>query len=538
MNNGTTSSVLDKIANIENYGTAVLVRPSPVPPLPIRARSPEKSALSDKNGPHTTDMDVKRTGIILKPTNSRVVIRPFTLVNETRVERIISRVMTLSDSEVDSLLETVMREFRERHLRTREFFLNRFEQVKGSLLTDQPVNENRRLLIGAYFTQEYALESAALFNPSMVWHPDQTGLPEGSRRFIVSLRATGEGHISSITFRSGVLDADNRIHMDEPTRYVTAPELVPNALFDKTLFHKKLFELGTNGPLTDQVMAPLAEQFTFDELKRTIDNVIRHNRSRQREFEPIAQTMRILAKANYEIQFSSEQDVSERLIFPSSPTETNGIEDARFVQFTHDDGRVLYYATYTAYDGRVILPQMLETEDFLHFKISTLNGPDVKNKGFALFPRMIHGQYAMLSRQDNENLYLMYSDMPHFWYAKELVARPTQSWEFVQIGNCGSPIETPEGWLVLTHGVGPMRKYSLGACLLDLDNPARVIARLKRPLLEPVANEREGYVPNVVYSCGGLVHNGELIIPYAMSDYASTFATVPLADVLGAMTRE
>ena len=482
-------------------------------------------------------MDVKRTGIILKPSNSRVVIRPFEVPDEHRVERIIARVSALSEQEVEELLARVMREFRERHQRTREFLLHRFDQVRDHLLTDQPVSESRRLLIGSYFTQEYALESAALFNPSMVWHPDQSGLPDGASRFILSLRATGEGHISSITFRSGVIDAKNRILMDEPTRFVAAPDLVPNALYEKALFYRKLTELGINGPLTDQVMAALGDQFTLVTLELVLQNVMRHNRARQRELEPIARTMEVLAKANYEIRFGAELDVSERIIFPSSPTETNGIEDARFVRFTHDDGRVCYYATYTAYDGQVTLPQMLATDDFLHFKVSTLNGTEVRNKGFALFPRMVNGQYAMLSRQDNENIYLMYSDVPHFWYTKVLIAKPTYSWEFVQLGNCGSPIETEAGWLVLTHGVGPMRKYALGAFLLDRDDPSRLIGRLSTPLLEPNANEREGYVPNVVYSCGALPHGRELIIPYAMADHASTFATVPLDDVLNAMTR-
>ena len=482
-------------------------------------------------------MDVKRTGIILKPSNSRVVIRPFEVPDEHRVERIIARVSALSEQEVEELLARVMREFRERHQRTREFLLHRFDQVRDHLLTDQPVSESRRLLIGSYFTQEYALESAALFNPSMVWHPDQSGLPDGASRFILSLRATGEGHISSITFRSGVIDAKNRILMDEPTRFVAAPDLVPNALYEKALFYRKLTELGINGPLTDQVMAALGDQFTLVTLELVLQNVMRHNRARQREFEPIARTMEVLAKANYEIRFGAELDVSERIIFPSSPTETNGIEDARFVRFTHDDGRVCYYATYTAYDGQVTLPQMLATDDFLHFKVSTLNGTEVRNKGFALFPRMVNGQYAILSRQDNENIYLMYSDVPHFWYTKVLIAKPTYSWEFVQLGNCGSPIETEAGWLVLTHGVGPMRKYALGAFLLDRDDPSRLIGRLSTPLLEPNANEREGYVPNVVYSCGALPHGRELIIPYAMADHASTFATVPLDDVLNAMTR-
>ncbi|MBA3311790.1 MAG: glycosidase [Planctomycetaceae bacterium] len=482
-------------------------------------------------------MDVKRTGIVLKPTNSRVVIRPFEPTSEQRFEKIVARVASLSEDEVATQLDSVMQEFRGRHQRTREFFLRRFEQVRKHLLTDQPLSECRRLLIGSYFTQEYALESAALFNPSMVWHPDQSGVPHGSRRFILSLRATGEGHISSITFRSGMIDGENRIQMDEPTRFVTAPDLVPNALYEKALFHRKLMELAVNGPLTDQVMAALDDHFTLGDLEQTLRNVLRHNRARQREFDPIAHTMLMLAKSNYEIRFTSDQNVSERIIFPSSPSETNGIEDARFVQFTHGDGRVCYYATYTAYDGRVILPQMLETEDFLHFKVDTLNGPEVRNKGFALFPRMVNGQYAMLSRQDNENIFLMYSDMPHFWYTKELIAKPTYPWEYVQLGNCGSPLETEEGWLLLTHGVGPMRKYAIGAFLLDLDDPSRVIGRLSTPLLEPDANEREGYVPNVVYSCGPVLHGGALIIPYAMSDYASTFATVPLDQVLGAMVR-
>jgi predicted GH43/DUF377 family glycosyl hydrolase len=368
-----------------------------------------------------------------------------------------------------------------------------------------------------------------------VWHPNQSSLSEGSRRFILSLRATGEGHISSITFRSGVIDAGNLIRMDEPTRFVAAPELVLNALYDKPLFHRKLNELGIDGVLIHQMLAALADQFTLEALEGALREFLRSNQARQREVEPISHTMVMLAKANYEIRFGSELNVSERIIFPSSPTETNGIEDARFVQFTHDDGRCCYYATYTAYDGRVTLPQMLETEDFLHFKVNTLNGPEVRNKGFALFPRRVNGQYAMLSRQDNENIYLMYSDMPYFWHSKTLIAKPTYPWEFIQLGNCGSPIETAAGWLVLSHGVGPMRKYCLGAFLLDRDDPARVIGRLKTPLLEPNANEREGYVPNVVYSCGAQVHGRELVIPYAMADYASTFATVSLDEVLNAM---
>ena len=487
--------------------------------------------------PTRFQLNAKRTGVVLRPNNTRVVIRPFQPASEHRIERILGRVAALSEAEVDLLLEDVMQEFRDRHQRTRQFFLDRFEQIRKHLLTDQSLSENRRLLMGAYFTQEYALESAALFNPSMVWHPDQSGLPDGWRRFILSLRATGEGHISSITFRSGVIDGQNQIRLDEPTRFVTAPELVHNTVYDKNLFARKLVELGIDSSFADQVLETLGDRFTGDELQRSIDRGLHQSRPRHREYEPVAHHMQTLLQANYELSFSPELNLSERIIFPSSPTETNGIEDARFVEFHEEDGSIRYYATYTAFDGKVILPQILETEDFLRFKASTLNGPEVRNKGLALFPRKVNGLYAMLSRQDNENIYLMYSDMLHFWYTKEQIAKPTYGWEFVQLGNCGSPLETEAGWLVLTHGVGPMRKYAMGAFLLDINDPSRLIGRLEEPLLEPNANEREGYVPNVVYSCGAVIHNDELIIPYAMSDYASSFATIPVDQVLDAMLR-
>jgi predicted GH43/DUF377 family glycosyl hydrolase len=283
------------------------------------------------------------------------------------------------------------------------------------------------------------------------------------------------------------------------------------------------------------VLGALDDSFTIGHLDESIRFVLRQHRARRQEWEPLAKAVFALAKANYEIQYDPDSDVSERIIFPYSPTEISGIEDARFVQFIDDDGQQRYFATYTAFDGNVVFPQLVETTDFLRFRIGTLNGPEVRNKGMALFPRKINGYYAMLSRQDGENLYLMYSDMLHFWYTKQVILKPTSPWEFVQVGNCGSPLETDAGWLVLTHGVGPMRKYSIGALLLDRDDPTRVIGRLRQPLLAPNENERAGYVPNVVYSCGGLVHQGHLIIPYAMSDYATTFATVPLKEVLDTM---
>jgi predicted GH43/DUF377 family glycosyl hydrolase len=480
-------------------------------------------------------VDLKRTDILIKPNNARVLVRPFEFSDSQRAFRIVARVMSLTDDEVARLVADLFTEFHGRHQKARQFILHRFEYAQQYLLTDAPVSENRQLLIGAYFTQEYALESAALFNPSMVWHPDQSSLPPGSKRFIVSLRATGEGHVSSITFRSGVIDGDCKIALDPSPRFVTTPDMEPNIEYDKSLFQRKLVELGFANGFVEQVMALVEDFFTFDQLQTAVSAVRRKQRVRVSEFDVVANAITALAKSNYAFTFSPEQSLAERAIFPYSPSQTNGIEDSRFVQFREDDGTIRYYATHTAFDGRVTLPELLETDDFLRFRINTLNGPEVRNKGLALFPRKINGHYAMLSRQDGENIYLMFSDMLHFWYTKELIAKPTYPWEYVQLGNCGSPIETDKGWLVLTHGVGPVRKYSMGAFLLDLENPARVIGRLREPLLAPNENEREGYVPNVVYSCGGAIHNGQLIIPYAMSDYASTFATVPVDQLLDAM---
>jgi predicted GH43/DUF377 family glycosyl hydrolase len=450
--------------------------------------------------------------------------------------KIIGRIMELADDDVERLLEQVLREFHGRHQRLLAFFRERAAAVRHHLLTDRPLTEARELLIGSYFTQEYALESAALFNPSIVWHPCQDGLPAGTRRFILSLRATGEGHVSSVGFRTGTIDSRGSLALAPPTGFVTAPRVVADAGYDKPLFLRKLAELGIIDGFVTTVSESLAEHFTIGDLETVVGQTSRLHRARRKEWEPVANAILALARANYEIECDADSDISERVIFPYSPAETNGIEDARFVRFEEADGGIHYYATYTAFDGSVMLPQFLATDDFVHFKISTLNGPEIANKGLALFPRRINGVYVMLGRQDGENVYVMESDMLHFWHAKRLVLRPTQPWEFVQVGNCGSPLETPQGWLVLTHGVGPMRKYAIGAALLDLDDPTRVIGRLREPLLSPDENERAGYVPNVVYSCGAVLHDDLLVIPYSMSDFATSFATVPLADVLAAMT--
>ena len=479
--------------------------------------------------------NVRRTGQFLKPDCSRVLLRAFSPNSEQRSLKMIARIGALSESDVAGELDVVLERFEKRHLQLCAFFLRRFDQLKPLLLTDSPISEARKLLIGAYFSQEYSLECAALFNPSIVWSPDQSGLPPGSRRFIVSLRATGEGHISSIIFRQGVVDAENRLTIETPSRFVTAPEITANPTYELALFKHKLYELDHADDFTETVLSTLKEYFSYEELKASVRQVERQSRKRNGGEAASSRSLLTLAQANYKVSYSPERPISERVIFPTSSTEINGIEDARFVQFQEEDGRIAYYATYTAYDGKTAMPQMLMTEDFLHFEMSTLNGPEVQNKGMALFPRKIDGQYAMISRQDNENIYLMFSDNLHFWYSKEILLKPTFSWEFVQLGNCGSPIETDAGWLLLTHGVGAMRQYSIGAILLDKNDPSKVIGRLREPLLTPNDQEREGYVPNVVYSCGSQIHNGELLMPYAMSDYGSSFAFIPLEEILGGM---
>ncbi len=482
-------------------------------------------------------VNATRTSIVLKPNIARVLFRPFQFGDSTRYLKIIARILSLPERDVAQQTETVLADFKDRHQRLGQYFLRRYEQVKGYLpVAETEISAARRVLIGAYFTLEYSLESAALFNPSIVPHPDQTGIPEGALRFVLSLRAVGEGHISSITFGTGTIDSTNTITIDEDSPYVTAPEFVPHSIYEKPLFEKKLIEMDRHNDIVRSVLDALENTFTLDQLKATVELVKRQQRYRAKEVDQATHEIVALAQANYEMEYDAHTDLSERVIFPYAPHESNGIEDARFVRFVSEDGKVCYYATYTAYDGKSIFPQILETEDFRRFRIATLNGPEVQNKGMALFPRKIKGLYAMISRQDGENVYIMYSEQLHFWYTKQVLLKPTYPWEFVQLGNCGSPIETDAGWLLLTHGVGPMRKYSIGAALLDKNDPSKVIGRTREPILTPNANEREGYVPNVVYSCGALVHNGTVILPYAMSDYASSFALIPLNELLASMT--
>src|ERR1043166_2108384 len=477
----------------------------------------------------------KRIGPTLVPDRSRVLMRPFRPTTEDIARRIVRQVMALSEAEVARGLGGVLKEFGDRHHAVENFFHNRFTHVSDLINGRKKPSSKRQALIGSYFTHEYSPESAALFNPSIVPHPDQTGLPKGALRFVLSLRATGEGHISSITFRVGVLSARHQVTLTPPVEFATEPERVPNVAYDKPLFARKLQELGVQNKFCRSVLEQLNDSFTIDELRHVLSAERKHAETSDAAADRAARGILLLAESNYEVRFADGQPISQRVIFPSTPSLSNGIEDARFVRFANDDASFTYYATYTAYDGKIILPQLLETPDFVHFKFITLNGPAVQNKGMALFPRKIDGQYAMISRQDDENILIMFSDNIHFWTGTRLLLSPAQPWEFIKMGNCGSPIETEAGWLVLSHGVGAMRKYCIGASLLDLKDPGRVIGRLREPLLAPNEDEREGYVPNVVYTCGALLHHGVVVIPYAMSDSATTFATVSLDKLLRAM---
>jgi predicted GH43/DUF377 family glycosyl hydrolase len=426
---------------------------------------------------------INRRALYLRPDPARVIVRPFKPTTEprdlnptdkTRANHIVERVLNLDPQAAAAQLADVLENFEGRHRNLLKTFERRADEMEEALLAHCTFSEVQRQLLGAYFLHEYSFEASALFNPSIVPHPDQSGIPDGSLRFILSLRAVGEGHVSSLTFRAGAIAADGSITVDPTARLATSPSIT----------HR------TAGPIGDEV----------------------------------------------EFVFEPTPDISERVIFPVTESQSNGIEDARFVQFS-DGGRTTYYATYTAYKGSAIRSELIETTDFLSFRMTPLQGTAARNKGMALFPRKIDGKYAMIARQDNENLYLIYSDDLYKWDGGQAILKPQFPWEFVQIGNCGSPIELEEGWLLLTHGVGPVRKYSIGAALLDKHDPSRVLARSSEPLLRPELSEREGYVPNVVYTCGAMTHNDQLILPYAVSDTYSNFATIQISKLLQSMSR-
>ena len=483
--------------------------------------------------------DVTRLPIRIAADSRRVIARPFIPGGAARILAIVARVGALSDDDVSAMLATLVGDYRARHRDIRGIFRQNFALARAAadanatgtasataMGASAELSDERRLLLGAYFTSEYSIESVALFNPSMVLHPDQNGVPRGSVRFVMSLRACGEGHISSIEFRTGLIDAAHAITFDPTSRFAVTARPEDDTLYDKSSYVLKLVEMKAHRPAADAILALLDPEFSMSDLKAAIEK--RRARGGDAQFKELADSMLWLAHSNYQLEFSPDAPLSERVIFPVSDNESRGIEDARFVRFTHPDGRVVFFATYTAYNGFRTLPQLIETTDFRHFKINTLNGRCVQNKGMALFPRKIGGQFVTAARIDGENIFLLKSDNVHFWNESKLIYAPRQPWEFVQLGNCGSPIETPQGWVLLTHGVGPMRQYWLGAILLDLEDPSKVIGALREPMLVPNADERDGYVPNVLYSCGGMLHEGELILPYALSDSYTSIARVSI----------
>jgi predicted GH43/DUF377 family glycosyl hydrolase len=485
---------------------------------------------------HNNSVPIVRTPLVLAPDQSRVLLRPFVPGTPEKIARIVASVMAIPEDRVRPLLDDVYREFSSRHQDIEATFRKRFEQISRTLPHAAEPSRARKLLIGSYFMAEYSLESAALFNPSIAPHPDQSGLQEGDLRFVLSLRAIGEGHISSITFRAGVVHADGAVEVCAAAGFLGEPTQIPNPLYERALFLRKLGEMGLGGDFSRRLVDRLGDWFSLEALRAALaEEKIRHRDGMTASNQQESAGMWTLACSNYEVQFRPDQELSERVLFPATPTQSNGIEDARFVRFQNDDGTLMYYATFTAYDGRAIMPELVETSDFLRFRFISLNGPAAQNKGMALFPRKIDGRYAMLSRQDNENIFLMFSDNVHFWNHRMLLLKPAFPWEIVQIGNCGSPIETDAGWLVLSHGVGPVRKYCIGAFLLDRNDPSKVIGRLREPLISPSPREREGYVPNVVYTCGAMLHGEQLIIPFGLADYATGFATAKVGDILAAM---
>jgi predicted GH43/DUF377 family glycosyl hydrolase len=454
-------------------------------------------------------------------------------LQDSRAGAVLARILALDEDEVRASLDDVVTRFDGRHRDLVGTFRTHAREVADRLDPARDLSESRMLLLGAVFTSEYAIEGAALCNPSMVAHPDQTGTAAGSLRFVMSVRGIGEGHRSSIGFRTGVVDGAGDITIDNPAPFANVGEVVPT-LLDGAVMRRELGRLHGGGEAADYVLDALGDQFTRADLEEQLDKLQTHRRTRGHATETIS-LIRTIAERTYGVEFADDSVLSERVLYPAMGAEAAGMEDARFVRFVDDDGSVTFYASYTAYSGSHISQQLLETRDFRAFTSTPMVGRAAENKGLAVFPRRIHGRFAAMCRSDRESNSIAYSDHPFEWTDSVRCQRPVRAWEALQLGNCGPPIETEAGWLVLTHGVGPMRTYSIGAILLDLDDPTRIVGQLRAPLLSPAADEQDGYVPNVVYSCGALVHGGTLVLPYGISDAAIGVATAPLGDLLTAL---
>jgi predicted GH43/DUF377 family glycosyl hydrolase len=454
-------------------------------------------------------------------------------MSNSRIRALFDRLQGLREHEIQDLLEQVRAGYGDRHNNLDAAFAEHFTLGTDLINWHGDWSPARKALAGAYMTMEYSIDSAALFNPSIVPHPDQSNLPAGAVRFLMSLRATGEGHVSSIVFRTGVITPDLQVQVDPlPTRLHRA-RVHPDRFYVKNLFRWKLTEIGVAQQPIDRLLERLADRFTLPQLTLAVEQV-RPELGHLPSAPEALRTALWLAQSNYHIDLSAETQLSELVIFPMNDEESRGIEDLRMVRFIEEDGGVHWYGTYTAYNGFRTLPMLMSGSDpdLRRVEVHSLNGGAALNKGMALFPRRVNGHYCMCSRIDGENLFISYSSSVHFWHKAERLIAPKFPWELMQIGNCGSPIETPEGWLLLTHGVGPMRSYAIGAMLLDLNDPLKVLGHLRQPLLTPVGEEREGYVPNVVYTCGALAHRNQLFIPFAAADRATTIAVVDLDQLI------
>jgi len=482
-----------------------------------------------------SDLVAYRQDLSFLPNENRVITKLFGL-DKMRIYKVFDRVLKMSIPDSEALLDNVIASFKDRHKNIKRVFKNNFDTINGNLditiYNELPLD--KKLLLGSFFTLEYSIESAALFNPSVVPHPNQNNTKKGEKKVIISFRAVGEGHMSSIVFRSGTLNKAGEIRMDSMSHLVEMANNIETAEYLKSNFAMKLKDIGKYD-LIKGILDELLDEFTFTELVESIAH-FKETAAMTVEHDRAIDTLHWLAQSNYVVEFDDDIDITERVIFPRSTTDIRAIEDARFVYFEEDKDDPVYFATYTAYNGFSILPQLIETKDFCKFKVCTMMGAGSQNKGMALFPEKINGKYAMVSRNDSENLYIMFSDNVNYWVEPKLLREPKFEWEFIQIGNSGSPLKTEKGWLLLTHGVGPVRLYSIGAILLDLEDPTKVIGEIKEPILIPEEEERNGYVPNVVYSCGAIIHNEWLVMPYAASDSRSSIAKYKLSDLLDKMT--
>ena len=438
--------------------------------------------------------------------------------------------MALAEADVDEVLAELMNRFGARHRNLAEVFNAHASRLAGLVKT--PVTVNRRLLLGAVFTNEYAIEGAAICNPSLVAAPDQLSATSGALSVVMSYRAIGEGHQSSIGFRSGTIDASGQLTLDQAAPFPETAR-ISDGVLESDVFHARLRDLGLDGETAAFVLDGLPATFSRHDLERGLSHLAAESDIRLNVTDTTAR-LRAYAENFYAATFPKELSLSQRTLWPATTAERIGMEDARFVEM-HELGIPRYLATYTAFNGQSVSQQLLATNDFRVFTSTPLAGLGARNKGMALFPRKIKGQFVALSRHDRESNAIAFSENLHHWESVATVQLPSKSWELVQIGNCGSPIELEEGWLVITHGTGPMRSYGLGAMLLDLDNPRRILAELPRPLLFPNESERDGYVPNVVYSCGSLLRNGTIYVPYGMADQAISYFTADVGELVAAM---